>query len=325
MTTTKSNFARLLYAYIGGKPKPEHAKVTRAATSYDDVTGSTFSSDFGSGTSTKQNGQLTTTSKLGDFLQPSAQTAGQGLNSNLAYLNKSPSEQASNALAGNDPYYNVLKEQLDRNTRASLGRLAVDSQGTGTANSTTAGAGQAGILNNAILNSNTNLMNALNFGNQTATNNVGTNLNAIGSLANLTVPLGTAANQNLLSAFNNKDASTATYTQGLNNEALRYAQAMDQYNLDRYNNGWIGTMSKMSPAFGFAAGRPDQAYQGLQNNAQMIGAAMGMGGGMGGMSSGSASTPSLSSYSGWNPYYSNYFSNQATQSPLLRGYSGALY
>lgn len=224
--------------------KPEEPKVEKTKTTFKGVNAAQTEGPFGTGTSqltpyqatnpitgkTVNKVRVDTTNKLNPELQASAELAQTGLKSNLGFLQRNPNEQVDWLRGGNDPLYNILREESQRNTDRALGRSLVDSQGTGTMNSTTAGAAQGMILNDAILRSNQNLLQALNFGNETSRANMGANLNAIGSLANLVYPLGSSANANLLAGLNAQDRAYAATAAAQNAANLQHAQAMNAYN-----------------------------------------------------------------------------------------------
>ena len=214
---------------MSGAKKPQQVKPTPVQSQYSGVNTSVFGSDFGTGTSTKSGNALTTTTQLADFLQPIPTQAGQGIQSNLAFLQQTPQQQYEQATGGQNPLYNVLQEQSRRGMESALGRSLVDAQGTGTTNSTTAGAARGTILNDAIMRANSDLLNAISFSNQQAQANVNTGLDTLGSLANLTYPLGSAANGDLVKALGQQDTIALANAQSRLQADTKNAELMQQY------------------------------------------------------------------------------------------------
>lgn len=287
----------------GGRKPPKKVEAPQPDSAFKGINRTSFGSAFGSGTAAKNpvmgaNGKpvkgqysLDTQTQLADFLQPVPQMAGEGIQGNLGFLQRTPQQQFDDAVGGNNALYNLLQEQTRRSTDSALGRSLVDSQGLGTRNSTTAGAAQGTILNDSLQRQNSNLLQAIQFGNDQGRANLGANLNTLGSLANLTYPLGSAANANLLQGFGARDSMAQS------NAALQFqanqanTAAQNQYDEWKRQNGLNGTLSQLFPVYGFASGNTDLGMKGLTQAAQIAGAAMGMGGGMGGMGGGGGMMP----------------------------------
>jgi hypothetical protein len=185
--------ASSLYAYKG-PPKPKKPTVRPTVSSFGNMNEAGFDSPFGSGTSTLEpykytdpvtgkvstKNRITTQTHLTPGLQESADIAEGGLSSNLGYINRNPQEQVAYATGGQDPVYNVLHEQANQAFDNNLGRMRLDAFKGGGLNSTAAGAAYGNLAQQKNLYDNQILQSALAFGNQQATQNVGTNLGAIG-------------------------------------------------------------------------------------------------------------------------------------------------
>lgn len=265
----KRPFAAKFYAYDpGGTPKPKKQEVAKTSSVFKRTNETGFNSDFGNASTTMtpymytdpltgqqtQQHRLETTTSLPEDLKQARTAAGTGLNSNLGFLQMNPNEQYDYMRAGNDPMYNLLSDQTQRNTDKALGRSLVNSRGLGTQNSTTAGAAQAGILNDSLLRANNDLLQAFTFGNENSRANLGANLNTLGSLANLVYPLGSASNANFMQAMASRDAASASTAAAQNAANMQYAQAMNQYNqqksagLGNMIGGGIGALGSLALA-----------------------------------------------------------------------------
>lgn len=240
-----------LMAYKGAKPAK--AKVSPTVSGYQDVSGSSFNGPFGSGSSSfgaadpvTGKKQIDTSMSLSAPLQQAGNTASTGLNDNLAYLQRDPTEQVNHLTSGQDPLYNVLHEQSQRAYDQNLGRLHLDAQQAGGSNSTAAGAAYGRLMGDKGLIDNQNLYQGLSYGNQTATQNAGTNLGAIGNLAQLTYPLGSAANAQLNTAVQGQDRAQAATAQSQNTAENNYTASNNQYNQQKQAALWSaigGTLS----------------------------------------------------------------------------------
>lgn len=229
---------------MSGGDKPKAAKVAPTRSVFDSARDFNISTDFGSATATQEPFKWTnpltgavsdqtrysTTSNLSAPLKGIADQAQTGLSNNMGFLQMDPNQRIDWLTAGKDPTYNLLSEMLKRDTDKAMGRSIVDSQGTGTMNSTTAGAAQGTILNDQILRSNQNLLNALNFGNENARADAGLGLNVISGLNGIVNPLASAANANQFQAMGAVDQAAAATAASQNAANQQYAAAMNQYN-----------------------------------------------------------------------------------------------
>lgn len=293
-----------------GNSKPNKVKYNPVTSQYNGTNQSTFNTDFATGnstikpytytdpltgqTSTKQ--QLVTDATLNPELQKAANTATSGLNSNLSYLSMDPNQRVNFLTSGQDPLYNVLNEQNNRAYQQNVGRTSLDAARTGNANSTALGGALGTLMSNDQLTKNQILLNALQYGNQTANTNAATNLGAIGGLANLSYPLGSAANSSLQSALNQLDSV------GLQN-AQNQLQA-DMYNTSAQNaarTNWgqvIGGSLATAAALGLAPFTGGASLLAVPGTIGMAGGGFGKsGGGMSGYSGGGGSYYQPAAYS----------------------------
>lgn len=323
-----------LAAYKG--KKPERQKVYDTKSTYGGLNEATFSGPFGSATSSisakdPATGQRTmdTNMSLAPQLQQAGDTAMGGLNNNLGFINRDPNEQVSYLKGGQDPLYNVLKQQTQDTYDTNMGRLRLDAQKAGAGNSTAAGAAYGKLMGDKALTDNQVLLQGLNYGNQTATQNAGTNLGAIGNLAQLAYPLGSAANAQLNTGLQSQDRAFAATASAQNQAEAAYTQQMNQYRANERN--WIeqgvGTTLALAGAAAGAMGAGSSA-SGLSN----IGANMA---GAGGTQYSSApyipqsfgssyATPGYSSGILQSPNFGN-VSGYGSNSPLFTNLSSPVY
>lgn len=313
-----------LLAYKGSKPQRQ--KVYDTKSTYGGLNQATFDGPFGSGTSsisakdpaTGQR-QINTSMSLAPQLQQAGDTAMTGLNSNLGYLQRDPNEQVSYLRSGQDPLYNVLNEQSQRSYDTNLGRLKLDAMRTGASNSTAAGAAYGKMMTDKNLLDNQNLLQTLGYGNQTATQNANTNLGAIGNLAQLAYPLGSAANAQLNTGLQAQDRAYAATAQSKNAAEANYQQAMNQYNAQQANQpfgGALGAYGKFIDPLGFSVDPAKATGQ----FASIAGGAMGAGAGVPyipqsfGSSQGFLQSPNFGNVSGYG-----------SSSPLFGNLSSPVY
>lgn len=227
------DFIRSLYAYLGGNNKPKKAKVTNARTSYRNVDESSFDTDFGSGfaqvTGPTSRREFEVSSRLNPSLAGAIDPAGQGLQANAEYLARDPEQRVDYLRSGNDPYYNILQENADRNRRDLIGRAEVNSYLGGRSNSTSMGAALGQIYNDDILRQNQILLSALDYGNQTARNDIATQLGLVSGLNQLVTPLGAAASAQLQTALNARDRVSLANAGAKNAAELQYASDYNRY------------------------------------------------------------------------------------------------
>jgi hypothetical protein len=218
--------------------KPKEVKAATYESAFSPITNTSFSSDFGTGTSSVDTGSGTqkTTSTLSAPLQGIAGQATSGLGQNLHFLQQDPSQQFGEIASGNNPLYNTMAEQNKRLTDQTLGRAELDAQGTGNTNSTTLGSELGRIHNDDLFRQNANMANAWTLGNQNSQANAGINQGVLTALANLSYPLGAAANTNLQTAMAAKDQAgqfnatqqQAAAVQNLQTQLLRQQQQAAQ-------------------------------------------------------------------------------------------------
>lgn len=130
-----------------------------------------------------------TTSQLAPDLQQARDTSGLGLNTNLQYLQQDPDQRFASITGGNDLYYNALQGQLDRAERQATGRSQIAAGNRGMTNSTTQGAALAQIANDRLQRDREAMLGAFGLGQNTATQNVGTNQGVLGSLYSMVQPM----------------------------------------------------------------------------------------------------------------------------------------
>lgn len=194
----------------------------------------------------KKSNRIETNTELSQPLQQAAQSAQQGFGAGLSYLAADPSQRFAEISGGQDLYYNVLADQLASAEKKALSRAAVQGQSRGLSDSTTQGAAIAGIMDDSLKREREAQLAAFNLGQQTATNQVGTNLGAISGLNSLAMPLGQLASSQLIQGRQFGDQYAANKAQA------EYQAAMAQYQQDLkdYNSkaGWGGSLGSLAGA-----------------------------------------------------------------------------
>lgn len=263
---------------LGGS-KPKKAKAHQYKSSYNNVSGAQFDSDFGSGSSREVGGTLTTTGSLAPGLQGVKTQATQAAENNLGYLNRDPVQRINFLRDGGDPGYNLLKEQQDRAVQEAIGRSQINSFSGGRSNSTTAGAALGSIYNDDIIRRNQLLSDSLTRLDTRAERGAQIGMGTLGQLNNFVTPLMSGANANLITAYNQRDAAAARNAAARNAAELQNVQAQNAYRQQK-SAAWgnalgqlagTGTQLALGAAgvpFGAAAamppgggGMPQQPYQ----------------------------------------------------------------
>lgn len=303
-------------------PSPKKVKAPVITSQYDGTNKSTFNSDFGTGMSTIQAGavdpvtgkptkEIITNSNLNPALKGVADTATSGLQNNLSYLSMDPNQRVGFLTSGQDPLYNVLSDQNNKAFDQNMGRANINAARNGNQNSTALGGTLGQLMSNDQVTKNQILLQALGYGNQTANTNAATQLGAIGGLANLTYPLGSAANSSLQSALNQLDSISSQNAQmqfeanKINTSASNAAQT----NWGKVIGGSLATAAALGLA-PFTGGASLLAVPGtIGMGASGFGSSSGgyQGGGMGGyMPSGSTGySNSLGNFQWSNPFANN--------------------
>lgn len=202
--------------------------------------------------STPTGKQLTTDMRFNPQLNNANNAIQAGLTKNYQFLNQTPDQQYTNATSGNNPLYNILKEELARKTEEALGRALVDARMGGLTNSTTAGALRSGIMNESLLNNNKNLLSAIEFGNEQSRANIGAQLQGLSGLSNLLYPLSSASNANLMQGMTGIDSTNINNTQAYNNY-LQRQQDLDTINKQNKSSMWgnlLGSAVSLLPVGG---------------------------------------------------------------------------
>jgi hypothetical protein len=246
-----------------------------------------------------------TTSQLAPDLQQARDTSGAGLNTNLQYLQQDPTQRMATITGGGDLYYNALQGQLNRAEQQATGRSQLAARSRGLTNSTTQGTALAQIANDRLQRDREAMLGAFGLGQNTATQNVGTNQGVLGSLYNMVQPMTQQTSSQLMQGRQFGDQM-----------ALNIAQ--QQYAADKAaadaKNAMIGNIIKAGLSVGLAPFTGGASLTGL-TSLNMGGS----GGGGGGQSSGMnfslpswlGGTPAMApSASGIPGASSNYFSSQ---------------
>lgn len=319
-TPITKRFDALLLAYHTSSPKPKKVTYHPAQSEYNGMNEADYNSDFGSGNSRKesytdpttgqQQTRIVTSSSLAPNLQGSQQSAASGLQSNLDYLRQSPDQRIASITSGNDPVFAALEVQRQKAEDQAAGRAALRAQGTGNLNSTAYGSTLSGIDNESQNRRLQDMVTALQYGNDTATQGVNTNMGVQSGLAGLVYPLESAAGSTLQTGLNANNQIGLTNAQQQLAADQYNAQKMDAYNQQQYNNSLMSGLSTLDPFVGFASGHNQQAMQGLGMYAQAAGAAAGMGGfGGGGGVTSAAPSAMMPSYPNTLPNWNNFDTN----------------
>ena len=206
-----------------------------------------------------------TISQLAPDLQQARDTSGAGLNTNLQYLQQDPTQRMATITGGGDLYYNALQGQLDRAEQQATGRSQLAARSRGLTNSTTQGTALAQIANDRLQRDREAMLGAFGLGQNTATQNVGTNQGVLGSLYSMVQPMTQQTSSQLMQGRQFGDQM-----------ALNIAQ--QQYAADKAaadaKNAMIGNIIKAGLSVGLAPFTGGASLTGLTS--------LNMGGGGGG-------------------------------------------
>lgn len=175
------------------------------------------------------NRPLVTESSLSSDLQTANEAAQQGLGQNLQYIGQTPTQQYQELQGGNNPYYNLSREQNDRAFETSLSSLDRRFARNGLGNSTARGAITATVANDANLRDAALQTEALNYLNNRALTNAQTQQGVVDSLARIAyIPLA-MSNQNMFDANRIDQASGMFNAQAENQmKQLQYQAQLQQ-------------------------------------------------------------------------------------------------
>lgn len=245
-----------------------------------------------------------TVSELAPDLQQARDTSGAGLNTNLQYLQQDPTQRMDSITGGSDLYYNALQGQLNKAEQQATGRSQIAAQTRGLTNSTTQGTALAQIANDRLQRDREAMLGAFGLGQNTATQNVGTNQGVLGSLYSMVQPMTQQTSSQLMQGRQFGDQMAMSIAQ---NE-----YAADKAKADA-KNAMIGNLVKAGISVGLAPFTGGASLSGLTS------LNFGGSGGGGGQSSPMkfslpswlGGTPSMApSASGIPGASSNYFSSQ---------------
>lgn len=289
---------------MGGKDKKAKASTAKSAfnglKSYNVDLGS-----FASGTATDNNNTIDVNSQLSSPLQGVFNVAAPGLENNASFLALSPTDQLQQLDSGQNSFYNLQSELNRKQLDQALGSANVDAQRRGIQNSTTAGAREGQIINDAVLRDLSTRNESLGAQNSLSLNNASMLQNTLNSLYGYQTAAANAAQQGLMQGLLDKSQTARTN-----------AQLQTQANLQNAQQSGGGFFSSLAPTLGTIAGT---ALGGPVGGA--IGGALGSGASslMGGGSSGSlSSSGSLGSTTASLPSIGNYISYDV---PTFNGFT----
>jgi hypothetical protein len=312
-------------------PSPKKVKAPVITSQYDGTNKSTFNSDFGSGSSFFQTGandpitgkptkEIVTNSTLNPALQGVANTATSGLQNNLSYLSMDPNQRVGFLTSGQDPLYNVLTDQNNKAFDQNMGRANINAARNGNTNSTALGGTLGQLMSNDQVTKNQILLQALGYGNQTANTNAATQLGALGGLAQLVYPLGSAANSSFQSALNQLDSVASQNAQMELQARMANAQAQNSK-----KSPW-GSIAGAALGVGGALLAPFTGGLSIPIGAALgsgVSGALGGGGGGGGYSGGGFASLPMGN-TGYTNSYGGYQFNNPLQQQGGYGYRGPL-
>lgn len=222
-----------------------------------------------------------TTSQLAPDLQKARDTSGAGLNTNLQYLQQDPTQRMASITGGNDLYYNALQGQLNKAEDQATGRSQLAARTRGLTNSTTQGTALAQIANDRLQRDREAMLGAFGLGQNTATQNVGTNQGVLGSLYSMVQPMTQQTSSQLMQGRQFGDQMNMQIAQAqYQAEAAQAAQ----------KNAMIGNLIKAGVSVGLAPFTGGMSLGGLSS----------LSGGGGGGSSMAPSMPQGYGFSGGN-------------------------
>lgn len=206
-----------------GKPKTSKAKTKQAQSVYQGIDSFNVNLDgFANANATRVPGQaLNMSSSLSPGLGRARDLSTEGLNNNLSFINQSPTQQLQDLNAGNNSLYNLQSELNRRLGDTQLGQAQSRFSSNGLENSTVRGAFEGQLATDARLQDLATRNASLDYQNTQARNNIATQNQTLGNLANIQMLPLQMAQQNALAAFNNVD-QTSQFNAGQSNQASMF-------------------------------------------------------------------------------------------------------
>lgn len=240
-----------------------------------------------------------------------------GLQSNMGFIGRTPTEQLQDLEAGQNSYYNLNAEMNKRQLEQQMAQAQMRFSRSGLENSTSRGGFEGSLINDAVLRDLATRQSSLDYQNQTANQNAGTQNAIMQGLAAMTQYPMDMANAGLNNAFGAQDQMGMFNAQQMQQANIQNAQwkaqadAANRASMGNMISGGIGTVAALGLA-PFTGGASLMALPGTLGS-------MAGGGGGGGFSMPSSgfqfSNPfnkapmqqggAMSYFNGQNPYFNS--------------------
>ncbi len=246
---------------------------------------------IGHGKTMRNDKKVSTTARLADDLTESIELARGGIRDNMRTYMQPLQQQAADL--DKSPFFNYQQGLFNKGLETSRSALDNRMVGRGLTNSTTMGAYNAALNQDAALRNNALRSQTIDTINQQTANKIGLGNNFIGSMAGLMNMLSAPTGQNMMQSMQTNAQFDMLNAQNARQDEIARQQAFGSL-LGTFG-GPIGAGASQ-----FIAG-PYGAQAGSDSFGQILGAVMGAAGGMGGMGGmggGGMSMPTPSSSGG---------------------------
>lgn len=160
---------------------------------------------FGNSNSTINNGVQSTNTTLSPGLSNINTGAQQGISNNQQYINQDPTQQLQTLQNGGNSYYNLQAEINKRQATRAMADSTHQFSTGGMDNSTARGAFAGEMANQNILTDLATRQSALDYQNQSARSNIGTNAQLMDQIYNYGSGMGQQANQSQYQGVGSSD------------------------------------------------------------------------------------------------------------------------
>jgi hypothetical protein len=193
-----------------GKPKAKKASFAPASSVFQGI--DKFNVELGglgsANVTRNPNQSIDMTGSLSSTLGQSRDLASEGLGNNLAFINRTPTQQLEDLSAGKNSFYNLQSELNKRLAETQLGQAQHRFSSNGLENSTVRGSFEGQLATDAALQDLATRQSALEFQGQQALQNIASQNQTLGNLATIQqIPLQ-MAQQNAMQAFGNVDQNS---------------------------------------------------------------------------------------------------------------------
>jgi hypothetical protein len=239
-----------------GQPKAKKAQYTPSQSVFQGVDKFNVNlGGLGSANVTRNpNQSIDMTGSLSSTLGQSRDLASEGLSNNLAYINRTPTQQLEDLSSGKNSYYNLQSELNKRLAETQLGQAQQRFSSNGLENSTVRGSFEGQLANDALLQDMATRQSALDFQNQQVWQNIANQNQTLGNLANIQqIPLQ-MAQQNAMQAFGNVDQNSQFNSGQQNQVSMFNADASNKMAMQAAQNraALVGSLISAGATLGSA-------------------------------------------------------------------------